>query len=63
MFRSASENNIDLYADSVNAFIKKCIGDDVPTVTIKTYPNQKPWKTTKTKTATSRTPTSRFQTN
>ena len=24
-------------------FIRKCIGDAVPTVTIKTYPNQKPW--------------------
>ena len=43
MFRSASENNIDLYADSVSDFIRKCIGDVVPTVTIKTYPNQKPW--------------------
>ena len=43
MFRSASENNIDLYADSVSVFIKKCIGDVVPTVTIKTYLNQKPW--------------------
>ena len=43
MFRSASENNIDLYADSVSAFIKKCVGDVVPTVTIKPYPNQKPW--------------------
>ena len=27
----------------VSEFIKKCIGDVVPTVTIKTYPNQKPW--------------------
>ena len=43
MFRSASENNIDLYADSVSVFIKKCIGDVVPTVTIKTDPNQKLW--------------------
>ena len=43
MLRSASENNIDLYADSVSQFIRKCIGDVVPTVTIKTYPNQKPW--------------------
>ena len=32
MFRSASENNIDLYADSVSVFIKKCIGDALPTV-------------------------------
>ena len=43
MFQSASENNIDLYADSMSEFIMKCIGDVVPTVTIKTYPNQKPW--------------------
>ena len=40
---SASENNIDLYADSVSEYIRKCIGDVVPTVTIKTYPKQKPW--------------------
>jgi hypothetical protein len=38
MFRSASENNIDLYVDSVSEFIRKCIGDVVPTVTITTYP-------------------------
>jgi hypothetical protein len=43
MFRSASENNIGLFADSVSVFIKKCIGDMVPTETIKTYPNRKPW--------------------
>jgi hypothetical protein len=43
MFRVDSENNIDVYADSVSEFIRKCIGDVVPTVTIKTYPNQKPW--------------------
>lgn len=43
MFRVASENNIDLYADSVSEFIRKCIGDVVPTVTIKTFPNQNPW--------------------
>ena len=41
MFQVASENNIDVYADSVSEFIRKCIGDVVPT--IKTYPNQKPW--------------------
>jgi hypothetical protein len=39
----ASENNIDIYADSVSEFIRKCIVDVVPTVTIKTYPNQTPW--------------------
>jgi hypothetical protein len=35
----ALDNNIDVYTDMV----RKCIGDVVPTVTIKTYPNQKPW--------------------
>ena len=43
MFRVTSKNNIDIYADLVSEFIRKCIGDVVPTVTIKTYPNQKPW--------------------
>ena len=43
MFWAASENNIDLYADSVSEFIRKCIGDVAPTVTTKTYTNQKPW--------------------
>ena len=43
MFRVASENNIDTYTDTVNEFIRKCIGDVVPTVTIKTYSNQKQW--------------------
>ncbi|CDQ87409.1 unnamed protein product [Oncorhynchus mykiss] len=39
MFRIASDNNIDEYADSVSEFISKCIGDVVPTATIKTFPN------------------------
>ena len=44
MFRIASNNNnIDEYADSVSEVIRKCIGDVVPTATIKTFPNQKPW--------------------
>ena len=43
MFRVASENNIDIYTDRVTEFIRKCIGDVVPAVTIKTYPNQKLW--------------------
>ena len=43
MFQSATENNIDLYAASVSSFINNCIGDVVTIVTIKTYPNQKPW--------------------
>ena len=42
MFWVASENNIDVYADSMSEFIRKCIGDVILTVTIKTYPNQKP---------------------
>ena len=42
MFQAASENNIDFYTDSVSEFIRKCIGDVVPTVTTKTSPNQKP---------------------
>ena len=42
MFRVASENIIDKYTDTVTEFIRKCIEDVVPTVTIKTYPNQKP---------------------
>ena len=43
MFPVASENNIDEYTDMVTEFIRKCIGDVVPTVTIKTYSNQKLW--------------------
>ena len=43
MFRVASENNIDVYTYMVTEFIRKGIGDVVPTVTIKTYSNQKPW--------------------
>ena len=43
MFRVASDNNINTYTDTVNELIRKCIGDVVPTVTIKTYPNQKLW--------------------
>jgi hypothetical protein len=39
MFWVASENNIEVYTDSVSEFIRKCIGDVVPTVDIKTYPH------------------------
>ena len=39
MIKCYSENNIDVYKDTVTKFIRKCIGDVVPTVTIKTYPN------------------------
>jgi hypothetical protein len=41
LFRVASENNIDVYTDTVTEFIRKRIGDVVPTVTVKTYPNKK----------------------
>ena len=30
-------------ADLVSKFISKCIGEVVPTASIKTFPNQKPW--------------------
>ena len=43
MFRIASNNNIDVYADPVREFIRKCIGEVGPTANIKTFPNQKPW--------------------
>ena len=33
------------YTTSVNGFINKCIDDVLPTVTVSTYHNQKPWIT------------------
>ena len=33
------------YTTSVIGFINKCIDDVIPTVTVRTYPNQKPWIT------------------
>ena len=33
------------YTTLVTGFINKCIEDVVPTVTVRTYPNQKPWIT------------------
>ena len=44
MFRDSS-NGIDEYSTSVTGFINKCIEDVVPTVTVRTFPNQKPWIT------------------
>jgi alpha-acetolactate decarboxylase len=41
MFRDSS-NGIEEYTTSVTGFINKCIDDIVPTVTVRTYPNQKP---------------------
>jgi hypothetical protein len=43
MFQIAPDNKIDVYADSVSEFMSKCIGDVLPSVTIKTFSNQKPW--------------------
>ena len=43
MFRIASDNNIDEYADSLSEFIRTCIEDVVPIAMIKSFPNQKPW--------------------
>jgi hypothetical protein len=44
MFRDSS-SGIEEYTTSVTGFINKCIDDIVPTVTLRTYPNQKPWIT------------------
>jgi hypothetical protein len=44
MFRDSS-NGIEEYTTSVIGFINKCIDDIVPTVTVLTNPNQKPWIT------------------
>ena len=38
-----SSDGIEEYTTSVTGFINKCIEDVVPTVTVHTYPNQKPW--------------------
>ena len=38
-------SGIEEYTTSVTGFINKCIDDVVPTVTVRTYPNQKPWIT------------------
>ena len=44
MFQDSS-NGIEEYTTSVIGFINKCIDDVVPTVTVHTHPNQKPWIT------------------
>ena len=48
MFRDSS-NGIEEYTTSVIGFANKCIDDVVPTVTVCTYPNQKPWITGNTR--------------
>ena len=37
-----SSDGIEEQTTSVTGFINKCIDDVVPTVTVRTYPNQKP---------------------
>ena len=44
MFRDSS-NGTEEYTTSVTGFINKCINDVLPTVTVCTFPNQKPWIT------------------
>ena len=44
MFRDSSDG-IEEYTTSVTGFINKCVDAVVPTVTVRTYPNQKPWIT------------------
>jgi hypothetical protein len=38
-----SADNIDVLTTSVLGFIRKCIGDVVPTARVRCFPNQKPW--------------------
>jgi hypothetical protein len=38
-----SSNAIEEYSTSVTGFINMCIDDVIPTVTVCTFPNQKPW--------------------
>ena len=49
MFQNSS-NGIEEYTTSVTGFINMCIDDVAPTVTVRTYPNQKPWITGNTRT-------------
>ena len=44
MFRDSS-NGIEEHTTPVTGFINKYINDVIPTVTVRTYPNQKPWIT------------------
>jgi hypothetical protein len=46
MFRDSS-NDIEEYTTSVIGCNSKCINDDIPTVTVHTYLNQKQWITGK----------------
>ncbi len=43
IFQAVSDDDIEVYSDTVTCFIRKCIEDVVPTKTIRIYPNQKMW--------------------
>ena len=43
MFFVAADGDINEYTDSVSSYISKCIDDVVPRVSVRTFPNQKPW--------------------
>jgi hypothetical protein len=40
-----SSDNFEEFTTSVTGFISKCTNNVIDTVTIRTYPNQKPWIT------------------
>ena len=40
-----SSDGNEEYTTSVTGFINMCINDVVPTVTVRTYPKQRPWIT------------------
>ena len=40
---SFQDNNINKYTDTVNFYISKCINDVILRITVRTFPNQKPW--------------------
>ena len=44
MFRDSFDGIVD-YTTSISGFINEFIEDFVPTVTVRTYPNKKPWIT------------------
>jgi hypothetical protein len=44
MFQDSS-NGIVEYTTSVTGFINNCIDDAIPKLTVRTYPNQRPWVT------------------
>lgn len=43
MFQDAAGDNIQEYTDSVICYINKCTEDVVPSINVKSFPNQKPW--------------------